>query len=224
MEEDKSRRRIWIPILILVLVVILLVYVIDLDDLIDALGQLKFEPLALGALSMGAGLMFISVRWHYLLANRVSFLTTFHTDAISYMIRMFTPVFVPVLRVATISMVTKLTTSQMTPPIMAERLMEFIMRLVALVLASFLISTSRVASTWVILWIVLLTALIVGLVRFSNNVDAYLPRLSSWLARLPRIDEERLEAPLTHLGEGVSSVGTTRRLDRRSCWMRWISE
>ena len=211
-KERGSPRRALITILIVILVLIVLSFLVDLDDLFDAFRDLKWVYLALGALFMVPGLLMITVRGRYLMDNRAGFLTTFHTDAISYMIRMFTPVYVPVLRAATFSMATKTPVSEITPALMAERLFEVIMRLVMSVLAGVLISTSGVAPAWVIFWVVALGGLFAGIVFVVNRVDEYLPRLTTWLARLPRLDEERLKAPMDNLGKGMTTVGTSRRM------------
>jgi len=205
-------KRGWISVAVILLVVILLAYVLDLGDLLDALRSILLQPLTLGGLFIMAGLVLISVRWRYLLAQRVSFMEVFHSNTISYMIRMFTPIYEVLLRVATLSMTTSLSVSQATPAAMAERLLETVMRIIALILALVLVSTTKIASGWVILWVFVLAVLFVGLVRFSNHAEEYMPRLTTWLARLPRMDEERLEGPLSSLGEGLSTVGTTRRL------------
>jgi uncharacterized membrane protein YbhN (UPF0104 family) len=211
-KEKRSSGRTWIAILIVILILIVLGFLIDLDDLFDAFRDLKWDYLVLGALFLVPGLLMISVRGRYLMDNRASFITTFHTDAISYMIRMFTPVYVPVLRAATFSAATQTPVSEITPALMAERLFEVILRLVMSVLAGILISTTGVAPVWVILWVVALAGLFAGVVFVVNQVDEYLPRLTTWLARLPRLDEARLKGPIDNLGKGLSKVGTTRRM------------
>ena len=98
MKNEPSNRR-WILIALIPVIVIFLAYVTDLQGLIDALRDVRLEPLGLGVLAIIPGLVLISVRWRYMLADQVPFGTTFNSDSIGYMIRMFTPVYVPVLRV-----------------------------------------------------------------------------------------------------------------------------
>jgi len=212
MTEKKKRSRIWIAVILVPLAILLLLYILDLGDLMAAFRRIRLDTLALGGAFMVIGLVLISVRWRYLLDNQVVFRKVFHSDTISYMIRMFTPVFVPVLRVATLSMTTEITAEGATPGIMAERLLETIMRLIALVLATVLVSTTNIAPGYVLIWVALLAALFAGIVHFSNNAEDYLPRLTTWLAHLPRLNEERLQGPMDNLGRGFSTVGTSRRL------------
>lgn len=212
MSEKKPPQRRWLLYILIPLVILVVLYALDLDDLFSAFRRVHWGPFGIGATAIAAGLILISVRWRFLLSNQVSFLKVFHSDGISYMIRMFTPVYAPVLRVATIAMSTPLTVSQATPPMMVERILEILMRFVALVLATILVSASNIAPEWVILWVLLLGGLFAGLVFFSNRAEDYLPRLTVWLARLPRLDEERLQGPMANLGEGLASVGTTWRL------------
>jgi uncharacterized protein (TIRG00374 family) len=212
MEKKKSRRKTWFIVLLIALVVILLAVFIDFGAVLDALGQADFGILAIGAVLLLAGFLLISLRGRYLLGNQPGYLTTFNTDSISYMIRMVTPLFVPVLRVATLSMATPLTVSEITPGMMAERLLELVMRFVFLVIAGVLISVSKVTSGWIILWIVVLLGVFYLVIRFGSHADEYLPRLSVWLGQFQRIDEERIRDPLTRLGVGLKIVGSTRRM------------
>ena len=212
MEKKKSRSKSIFIVLLIALVIILLAIFIDFGAVLDALGQADLGILAIGAVIMLAGFLLISLRGRYLLGNQPSFLTTFNTDSISYMIRMVTPLFVPVLRTATLSMATPLTISEITPGMMAERLLELVMRFVFLVIAGVLISVSEVTSGWIILWVLVLLGVFYLVIRFGSHADEYLPRLSSWLGRFERIDEERIRDPMTKLGVGLKMVGSTRRM------------
>lgn len=212
MEKKKSRKKTWFIVLLIALVVILLAVFIDFGAVLDALGQADFGILAVGALVLLGGFLLISLRGRYLWGNQPEFLTTFNTDSISYMIRMVTPLFVPVLRIATISMATPLTVSEATPGMMAERLLELVMRFVFLVIAAVLISVSQVTSGWIILWIVVLLGVFYMVIRFGSHADEYLPRLSHWLGRFERIDEERIHTPLVRLGVGLKTVGSSKRM------------
>jgi uncharacterized protein (TIRG00374 family) len=210
--EKKSRKKTWFIVLLIAVVVILLAIFIDFGAVWDALRRADLGTLAVGALILLAGFLLISLRGRYLWGNQPDFLTTFNTDSISFMIRMVTPLFAPVLRVTTISMATPLSVSQATPGMMAERLLDLVMRLVALVLAAVLISVSEVTTGWIILWVLLLLGVFYLVVRFGSHADEYLPRLSAWLGQFQRIDEERIRGPLASLGVGLKTVGSTRRM------------
>jgi uncharacterized protein (TIRG00374 family) len=212
MEKKKSRRKTIFIVLLIALVIILLAVFIDFSAVWDALAQADFKIMAVGALLLLGGFLLISLRGRYLWGNQPEFLTTLNTDSISYMIRMVTPLFVPVLRVATISMATPLTVSEATPGMMAERLLELVMRFVFLVIAGVLISVSKVTSGWIILWVLVLLGVFYLVIRFGSHADEYLPRLSHWLGRFERIDEERIRGPLVRLGVGLKMVGSTRRI------------
>ena len=212
MQEKKSSRPTWLPYVLVLLAALLAIYIIDLDDLFNILRDIRWETFVLGAVSMIIGLILITVRWRYLLNNSVGFLKIFHSDSISYMIRMFTPIFVPVLRMVTLTMTTPLTVSQTTPGLMAERLMEFIMRLLAIILSIILVSTSGITTGWIILWALVLALIFFGLERLTSHAGEYMPRLTAILGRLPRLNQERLREPMQELGEGLKTVGTKTRL------------
>lgn len=212
MEKKKSPRKTIFIVLLIALVVILLAIFIDFGAVWDAIRRADLGLLAIGALILLAGFLLISLRGRYLLGNQPGFLTTFNTDSISYMIRMVTPLFVPVLRVATLSMATPLTVSEITPGMMAERLLELVMRFVFLVISAVLISVSEVTSGWIIVWVLVLLGVFYLVIRFGSHADEYLPRLSVWLGQFQQIDEERIRDPLTRLGVGLKMVGTTRRM------------
>ncbi len=212
MEKKKSRKKTIFIVLLIALVIILLAVFIDFGAVLDALKRADFKIMAVGALLLLGGFLLISLRGRFLWGNQPEFLTTFNTDSISYMIRMVTPLFVAVLRVATISMATPLTVSEATPGMMAERLLELVMRFVFLVIAGVLISVSKVTSGWIILWVLVLLGVFYLVIRFGSHADEYLPRLSHWLGRFERIDEERIHTPLVRLGVGLKTVGSSKRM------------
>jgi uncharacterized protein (TIRG00374 family) len=207
-----KNKRIWIIIAIFAAIIGLFIFSVEIQSLINALKSVDFSILGLGALIMTPSLMLISIRWQFLLDKRVMFSEAFQADAISYMVRMFTPIYVPVLRVATLASTTSITISQATPGMLAERLLETIMRLIMLSLAAILISSSQVFSGWNILWILFIVGLFVVIIRFSNRAGEYMPRISDYLSRIPRVNEEKMQGTLDNLEEGISTVGTTRRL------------
>ena len=212
MEDQQSRKRTWITIALITLVVILLVVFVDIGAVLDTLRGVNLKLLILGGIILLGGMLLISARLQYLLGNEVGFLKVLNADGISYMIRMFTPIFLPVLRVATLTSTTPLTATQATPAMMAIQLAEITMRFIALILAAFLISKSDITSEWIILWIVLITGFFGLLVRVSTHAEDYLPRLTSWLGRIPGVEKERIKGPITNLGRGLATTGTTRRL------------
>jgi hypothetical protein len=212
MEEQQSRKRTWIVIALITLVIILLVVFVDIGAVLDTLRGVNLELLILGGIILLGGLILISVRLLYLLGNEVGFLKVLNADGISYMVRMFTPIFLPVLRVATLTATTPLTVTQATPAIMAIRLSEITMRLIALILAAILISKSEITSGWIILWIILISGIFILLIRVSSHAEDYLPRLTTWLGRIPRVEEERIKGPINNLGKSLATTGTTRRL------------
>ena len=212
MEEQQPRKKTWITIAVITLVIILLVVFVDIGAVMDTLRGVNLGLLILGGIILLGGMLLISARLQYLLGTEVGFPKVLNADGISYMIRMFTTIFLPVLRVATLTATTPLTAAQATPAMMAVQLTEITMRFIALILAAFLIFKSEITSGWIILWIVLITGVFGLLVRVSSHADDYLPRLISWLGRIPRVEEERIKGPITSLGRGLATTGTTRRL------------
>ena len=212
MPEKKKTRLTWLPYLILLLAVLLAAYLVDLNDLIRVLENVRWDSFVLGAVCMVIGLILIYLRWWYLLSKSVGFSKVFYSDSISYMIRMFTPIFLPVLRVVTLTRITPLTISQATPPMMAERLFELLMRFLAIAFSIALVYTTRKITGLIIIWALLLALIIYGLERLTSHAGEYMPRIRSMLKRLPRLKQEQYSGPLQELGEGLQTLGSRTRL------------
>jgi uncharacterized membrane protein YbhN (UPF0104 family) len=212
MQDKKSTNRIWIPIATIILLGLLVILALDYIEVAATLHRLDLNRFALGAFFMIVGLFAISLRWRYLLGNELPFKGVFQADAISYMIRMFSPIPVSLLRINAVARITPETISQATPPMIADRLMETIMRLIMFVVATVLLAESKVAPRWVLLWVGFIALLVIGLSWLSGRVNQVLPRLSRLLENLPNMKKGSLDRPMLDIGKGLATVGTSRRM------------
>lgn len=202
----------WLPIVVVILIGIVLFTLVDWRTVLSVFKRANLGLLLLSVLFLAAGFLLISGRWRYLINNQVAFATVFQIDSVGYMIRMFSPIYVYITRVAITSAKTPLSVSDAMPATIAERLFEAIMRLIALLVAGSLISTTKVAPGSVILWLGLFTLIFVLISRIANRSQEYIPRLDSWLKHIPRLRDEQFAGSLSDLQDGLETIGSTRRL------------
>jgi uncharacterized protein (TIRG00374 family) len=210
-KKKKSLPR-WLPIVAIILIGIVLLIVVDWRTVLSVLRRADLSVLLLSALFLIAGFLLTTVRWRYLINDQIAFSKGFQIDSVGYMIRMFSPIYVYITRVAITSAKTPLSVSDVMPATIAERLFEAIMRLITLLVAGGLISTTKVAPASVILWLGVFTIIFVLISRIANRSQDYMPRLSSWLKHIPRLRDKQVDRSLSDLQDGLETVGSTRRL------------
>ena len=195
--------------LILVCVIVLNLF-IDFAAVWDMLRNTDLGYLVLAVLWMVLGGFFLIVRWRYILLNRPGLRATLQADGMSYMSKFFLPIPVPVLRVVALSMLTPVTISQATPGAISERMIDGIMRLVALFLAVIFYSNLSQPFwnfTLAVLFITLAMALTIWLMRNAYRV---IPKLASWLTRIPGVSKEGRIKNLDVVVQALSDVSTRR--------------
>lgn len=199
-----------IVIILAVLMIALLVFVIDTRGVVNALLDADIDLLIYGLLILLGGLLLISIRWCLLMGRTIGFVSAFHSNSISYMIRMFMPIPLPAIRVTTISLATPLSIGEVTPAAIVELLFGLVERLVFLLL--FLAAMQSDSRGGIFIWAALLIALFVGILWLSHHIDDYLPNIRRGLSKFHRVNEESLEFVLVYFRNGLKSLGSTWRL------------
>jgi len=199
-----------IAIILVVLVVALLVFVIDIRDVVNALLNADIDLLIYGILALMGGLVLLPIRWYLLVGRKVGFVGAFHSNSISFMIRMFMPIPIAAIRVMTISLATPLSMGEASPAAMVELLFGLVERLVFLLI--FLAAMQSETSGGMLIWTALLIAIFVGILWLTHHIDDYLPNIKRGLAKFPRVNEASLEIPLEYFRDGLKSLGGTWRL------------
>lgn len=212
MKSENSLRRFGITIGVIVIVVILLAVLLDLDKVWKDLKGIDWLEMLVASVFLLVGYVLVSVLWRYILANRPNFLTTFHTDSISFMTTILSPVPAVALRVVSISRTTPVNYTEAIPGMAVDRSIGLVIRIILLA-AVILMATSRSLSIRTIVMFVVLTGLfLVVIIWTAHHAEKITNWISGLLARLPRISEEQAENMLSGLVEGISSFGSTRRL------------
>ncbi|MEJ2711190.1 MAG: lysylphosphatidylglycerol synthase transmembrane domain-containing protein [Anaerolineales bacterium] len=151
-------------------------------------------------------------KWRYLINDQIAFSKGFQIDSVGYMIRMFSPIYVYITRVAITSAKTPLNVSDVMPATIAERLFEMIMRLLTLLAAVGLISTIKIAPGSVILWLGVFMLIFVLINYIANRSQEFIPRLSSWLKHIPRLSDKQVDGSLSSFQGGLETIGSGQRL------------
>ena len=204
--KQNPGKQLWLNLGLILLVVILLDIFIDFAAVWDTLRDTDLGYLILAALWMVLGGFFLIVRWRYILSNEPGFRATLQADGMSYMSKFFLPIPVPVLRVVALSMLTPVSISQATPGAISERMIDGIMRVIALFLAA--IFYSRLSQpiwnlTLAVTFVALAIALTIWLMRNAYRV---IPKLTSWLMRIPGVSRERIIKEMDTVVQALSDV------------------
>ena len=192
-DKKTNRKLIWFSIIFLVLIVVILASVVDFDKLVKTIK--RADPvLFVGSVAcLVTGIMFITIRWRFLLQNEPRFTAVFYANSISYMLKMFVPFPLPMTRVMTLSFISPVDYYHSIPMMAVEWFLETVMRLVALILAFVLFMDF---SLWIALLIVL-GILLFGVPAFivwiSRGTSHKISRFIEKTSHLSDIDKDELD-------------------------------
>ena len=119
--------------------------------------------------------------------------------------RMFMPIPVSLLRIATINLTKPISLAQVAPAVIAERIVEAFVRFVALIVV---VSALRGQPAWIIILMVLFA----GFVRIASRSEEYTPRLKTWLNGRIWGKSRRIQGTLSSINAGIATLSTPRRL------------
>jgi uncharacterized membrane protein YbhN (UPF0104 family) len=90
--KHKSRRRIWLYILAALIIILLLAYLLDLDEVFKELRKADWRMMLYAAGFLVVGYVFFALRWRYILLNNPGMAPSFHSNNISNLITILTPI------------------------------------------------------------------------------------------------------------------------------------
>jgi uncharacterized protein (TIRG00374 family) len=212
MDNKNYRRLIWTAIAILVIVIVIFAAVVDIDALVETLKGVDYRWLLFGVAFLLLGIVMISIRWRFFLPDKPSFLLTFHSNSISYMLKLLIPIPLAVLRLTIFTLASSLDIYQSAPMLIIERFLEFVMRIVALSMVFILILHIHPWITGAAIISILLLAVPAFIMWFSRNASTAVPRLIERAARSPDLDKKKLRETMVEFQNNVSTMRMTRGL------------
>jgi len=210
--QRKSRLRTWLFVAAALLAVILLAAFLNLEALFVQLGSANWTLLLSAAGFLVAGYFILGLRWRYILRNKPDLAPAFHSNNLSDLITLLTPIPAVALRVVSITQISPVTYEEAIPGMAVDRLLDIAMRLISLVLAFVLATGSQLTFGTMLLTVAILALLLGAIILLAQNGDAIANRITIWLSRSSRFSGQRVERILTGLIQGLTAVGSTRRL------------
>lgn len=206
----KNNKGSWFISFIIAGLLIWLLLSLDLEAILEIFTSLEWPALLGGSLLLMVGMQIIPLRWYLLQDDRQGFIYIYQTNAITFFARMLMPIPIPLLRMTITTLTSTTSLAQITPAVIAERIVETLMRGVTLIV---LVSSLRGGQPkWALLWISILMALFAGFVWLSSRSATYFPRLVNWLKVQPWGKSPKLHNTLANMDRGIAAVGQPRRL------------
>ena len=212
MDNKNNRKLIWITISILVLMIVILSAFVDFDAVLDTLKGIYKSWLLIGVAFLVMGIVLITIRWRFFLPDKPSFQITFHSNSVSYMLKLLLPIPLAVIRLPILTMVSSVNIYQSAPMMVIERFLEMVMRLVALTLAIVLILDIPLWIVGVVVVAILLMAIPAFVIWFSKNASTAVPRIVERSARLSDENKKKLREAMVDFQNNLSTMRATRGL------------
>jgi len=212
MDKKNYRRLIWTAIAILIVVFIVFAATVDFDSLLETLRSTNMALLSAGVLFLLMGIVMITIRWRYFLREKPSFPVTFHSNSMSYMLKLLIPIPLAVLRLTIFTLASSVDYYQSAPLMIIERFLELVMRLVTLTLAIALIRNFHPWITGLAIILILLMAVPAFIMWFSRNASATTTSLVERSTRSPDFDRKKLNEAMLDFQNNLSTMRATRGL------------
>ncbi|MFQ5399213.1 MAG: lysylphosphatidylglycerol synthase transmembrane domain-containing protein [Anaerolineae bacterium] len=179
------------------------------------------DPRALLAAStlLIAGLAAYAVRWRLILSSQPTFWLTFHASNIGHAGNIIIPARAgEAARIVVMGRSDAVSVAQATSSFVVERLFEQIMRLVALGGAVAFGAGLHLTAVSVIGGVGIVLLAFLAIIWLAKHQDAVLRKGPSWLARFPRISEDRARESLADLLASLTAIASPRRLAAVLLW------
>jgi uncharacterized membrane protein YbhN (UPF0104 family) len=85
MEDKPQRSRLWLTIFIVAVIPLILFYFVDIESVLLILQHTDWRVMLAGAVILVVAFLINTILYRYTLANKPSFMKTFHSDGIGYM-------------------------------------------------------------------------------------------------------------------------------------------
>lgn len=212
-QNHSMRNRIWIAVGAVIILIVLAIIFIDIKAVFQLLGRVDWLMLLASVVPLLAGFALITIRWRYILAGKPLRRKTFYADSIGYMTKLFTPVPLAVIRVATVSWVTAVSVPQASSGMVVERLLEITMRLITLIVLLTLFTAGYAdAAEALLLGAILIVVTLGAISLLLKHREPVVTRLVVWLSRLPIVSDEQLRDNLNKMMQGLDMASSRRRL------------
>jgi uncharacterized protein (TIRG00374 family) len=210
--QSKPRRRIWFYILAALLLICLLAYLLDLDAVLKELRSADWRILLVSAVFLAVGYFFFGLRWRYILLNIPGMAPTFHSNNISNMATILTPIPAVALRVVSIAEITKVTYGEAIPGMAVDRMSDIVMRIISLVIVVIMATGRHLTAGTLLLTAAAISLLLGVFILLAHNGDKVAEWVARMLSRFPRLGKERVSRALSGLVLGLDHIGSTRHL------------
>lgn len=208
-----TMKRLWLPLVLILFIAVLFVFFVDLEAVAGQLRQARWPTLAAATVVLLAGLVVYAVRWRYLLGNKPGLPAVFHAGNIGHLGNMLTPIRAgEPARILVLGRQPTVTTAEVASSVVVERIFEQLARLVGLGGAILFGVGLEFSPTTAAGTLLLLAVALGGLFWLVNRRALVLAVAPAWLARLPRLSEERARAVLAGLLDGLAAAGSPGRL------------
>lgn len=210
MQKSSPRKRIWITVGIIIIITLLLAYFVDWEEVLFILGLTNWGIMLAAGIVLVLGIVFISLRWRFVLDNKPKFLEAFHADSIGYLVTVLSPIPGPALRVVALTQSSKVSISSATPAMAIDLLLGVVMRIIALIISVTVGVKFSQAFSSIVIGAVLIGAVLGFMIWLVRHPEKVLPAISRLLSYLPGMRGERLKQSLADLQAGISTLGSTR--------------
>jgi uncharacterized protein (TIRG00374 family) len=208
----KSRLQSWLFVAFALLALILLAAFLNLEALFEELGRADWNILLSAVGCLTAGYLIFGLRLRFILRNQPNLAAAFHSNNLSNLITLLTPIPAVALRVVSIAQLSPVTYEEAIPGMAIDRLLDIAMRVISLVLVIILVTSKQLTLATLLLTVAIIGLLLGAVILLAHNGDAIASRITGWLSHSTRFRGQRLERFLTGLVQGLTSVGSARRL------------
>ena len=207
-KPQHSHRNLWFTILIVAVILLILFYFVDVESVLEILMQTDWRVMLVGAVILVVGFLINTTLYRYVLAKKPSFMETFHSDGIGYMVTMLSPIPGPALRIVALSRTSSVTASRATSSMVVYVIFGMIMRVLSLIIALLLISNLETEAGRIAVLTLIGLGLLVFIILVLRRADVIFPFFLYLLSRMPRVNEERVKETMDGLQVALTEVNT----------------
>lgn len=225
MQKQKTAIRTGIILSLIALILVLFAVFVDWRAVWDQLKNANWRYVWVASLALVAGLTAYTSRWRTLLGDKPAWNNTFFAANAGLMAHILLPLRPGYyVRIFALGATEAVTFAEATSSVFVERWMEQILRLAALggaLVFGVGLELTPFTTVGAALFLILAFGGMFWLVRKQAWVLAHAPQ---WLARLPRLTEERTHKFVFDLLAGFSSVTSTRTMAIAFAWsiLTWV--
>ncbi len=198
---------------IIALIIVMFALFVDLKAVARQLRTADLNLILFACLFFLVGLFTFAIRWRILLNNKPSLLKTFHASNMGHAGNIILPARAgEAIRIVVMGRNDSVSTTEATSSFLVERLFEQIMRLAALIGAVVYGVGIAISVESVVGGLIFILLAFGGIAWLVNHQEQVLAKGPGWLARLPRVSEERARESLVDFLSNLNAVSTPGRL------------